>query len=110
MKDGTEVTYFVDGRRKQKFPNGAILEVGKDKSRIQTNPDGTRIETDSSGKTFQSNPNGTSLEIFPVPSRAALIYILGEWGEWGVYRTTTSTLLSSLSRSLPPTRTAIGPR
>jgi len=65
MKDGTEVTYFVDGRRKQKFPNGAILEVGKDKSRIQTNPDGTRIETDSSGKTFQSNPNGTSLEIFP---------------------------------------------
>merc|ERR1719247_480220 len=43
MKDGTQVTYYLDGRRKQKFPNGAILEVHADKSRTQTNPDGTQI-------------------------------------------------------------------
>eukprot|EP00656_Telonema_subtile_P041535 TRINITY_DN4672_c0_g1_i1.p1 TRINITY_DN4672_c0_g1~~TRINITY_DN4672_c0_g1_i1.p1 ORF type:complete len:475 (-),score=174.96 TRINITY_DN4672_c0_g1_i1:213-1637(-) len=65
MPDGTEVTYYVDGRRKQKFPNGAILEVNLDKSRTQTNPDGTKIQTFPDGKTFQTNPNGTSLEIFP---------------------------------------------
>jgi hypothetical protein len=65
MPDGTEITYFNDGRRHQKFKNGTILEVAVDKTRKQTNPDGVSIETHPNGFTLQTNPNGSTLETFP---------------------------------------------
>merc|ERR1711935_377268 len=60
-----EITYYLDGRRKQVFPNGTPLEVAVDKTKTQTNPDGVSITTTPNGHAIQKNPNGSSMETHP---------------------------------------------
>merc|ERR1740117_378880 len=60
-----EITYYLDGRRKQVFPNGTTLEVAADKTKTQTNPDGVSITTTPNGHAIQKNPNGSSMETHP---------------------------------------------
>merc|ERR1712153_150576 len=60
-----EITYYLDGGRKQVFPNGTTLEVAVDKTKTQTNPDGVSITTTPNGHAIQKNPNGSSMETHP---------------------------------------------
>merc|ERR1712166_461050 len=65
MADGTQITYYKDGRRRQQFANGTVLEVDPEGGQKQTNPDGVSIQTQPNGATVQTNPDGSSIETFP---------------------------------------------
>eukprot|EP00656_Telonema_subtile_P020375 TRINITY_DN214_c0_g1_i2.p1 TRINITY_DN214_c0_g1~~TRINITY_DN214_c0_g1_i2.p1 ORF type:complete len:333 (+),score=78.51 TRINITY_DN214_c0_g1_i2:388-1386(+) len=62
--DGTAVTFYENGDRRQVFANGTILEVRQD-VKIQTSASGVVMESFSNGRVLQRNRDGSTIEIFP---------------------------------------------